>query len=147
MDDACEGQFDQIGLRHPNQLGGRHISFENAPQPVPADGAIAHRGQIVEIKIASPRSFQVCLGPLKLLVLHLQFDLMYEQLLQSLLTGHGSASLKRFRREGRLFQSPFRNNRFRPLAQRSGLRRADGFQVDAHLLRCLLIVRMANNLS
>jgi hypothetical protein len=47
-----------------------------------ADGAIAHRRQVVEIKIARPHGVQFRLCPAQFLILYLQLDLVHAQFVE-----------------------------------------------------------------
>jgi hypothetical protein len=67
------------------QIGAGKIGLFN--NPLAAEGQIPHRGQIIEVKITGPRSFQLMLGAAQLVIPHLQFKLMYPQLMKQLPSG------------------------------------------------------------
>jgi len=103
---------DKGASGHAQQRGGGDVGFQN--QPLFADRAVAHRGEVIEVEIARPDGVQLQLRMPELLVLHLQFNLMHLQFMQRLQHGFGRQCLQTFRRQGHFFTGDV----FSPLTQR-----------------------------
>ena len=99
-DKACQRLFYQSASCHPKQSSSGEIGFQD--QTFFAECDIAHRRQIVEVKIPCPRGFQFLLRPAKLLVLHLQLDLMNPQFVERPPCCFGRQGLQVFRGLGRI---------------------------------------------
>ena len=78
--EARERLADQRAAPHPQNRRCQEVGLQN--QSGPAERAITDRCQVIEIKIALPHDVQRDFRFTKFLVLHLQFDLVYAQLMQ-----------------------------------------------------------------
>ncbi len=81
-DEAGDRLPDQRAAGHAQQCGSGEVGFQE--QSMLRQGAVAHRGQVIEVEIARPPGFDLLLGRAKLLVLHLQFDLVHPEFMKYL---------------------------------------------------------------
>ena len=112
VDEAAERPREQRAARHAQHGGGGEVGLSD--QPGFAEGDIAHRGQVVEREIARPLDVQRHLRLAQLLVLQLQLDLVYAQVVQHRARGFGRQRIDLLQRRVGLFPE----GRLGPLAQR-----------------------------
>ena len=97
-DEPAEKLLDQSASVRAQQGRSGKVGLQDLP--LLADGAIAHRGQIVQVEIARPRGVQFRLGPAQFVVLHLQFDLMHLEFMEHPPHFFGRQDLDVFRHPG-----------------------------------------------
>src|SRR5680860_1594458 len=98
-DERGDRLLDQRAPGHAQQGADGEVGLQDH-QPRLAEGAIAHRRQVIEVEIARPRGVQFRLRPAQFLVLHLQLDLMHAQFMKRLPRCFGRQGLEVFRRLG-----------------------------------------------
>ena len=82
VDKPADRLVDDMNPTQAQQGGNGQIGL--CDRALFTDGAVTHRGQVIEIKITRPGLVQPDLRGLQLFVLHLQFNLMDLQLMQRL---------------------------------------------------------------
>ena len=80
VDEACQRPTDQLRPVYAEPCGGREVGLLDPA--VGIEREVAYRGKVVEVGESSARGFQALAGPLQLVVLHLEFDLVDFQLVQ-----------------------------------------------------------------